>query len=517
MSKPNLIKQSGKNLIHYLSYFYFLTRNNPSINNETLQFYTRFGDFYLDINGNVFNCMIDENHHINLRIYDELKFDTRDNKYSFFSMISSVGIDGNILRNDIYPLFDINFPVVKEVHLIQDLNEIYNTDIVLELRNINEENPFDDTEEYVPIINEDLLPCIISWTLFDKYNISGKLTYHKEDIVREIKQVIDPLKSITMEEIHKKYIEFYVIPEKSNYSHDRSFTQDLKETKLKNEKILRDFIFHKSHPYMIHKLCHQYSKKILMTNEPDQFIVHNTLEQENEELGRRTELIVYWFLQKYIEGDKWSIDGFSSYNVPECLIGWNNQIRESFKPFDFSIKLNDIEYEIEVKSTRGNEDNVFYLSIKEIEELLLDPEHYFLLRLSFLKKGVKVYGIQFNEEFYGSFFKMKHETIKIVKEKLIEWKEYYKSKTIRFTLDQFEIVPDIYDKNLKPDLLREPTVYDSCYWTDFKYFVKTTYFSSSDDIDRILDSYSKFPEVSLLRKEYKNLKSNKKFQSPVND
>jgi len=501
IGKPNMINLSGIVLINYLFYFYC--------------FRLEYGwELFNFEKGNVFYPDNDSKWFYILTLESELK--VISNKY-FIELKSCRALHS---YRDL--LIDINIPIVKKVHFhIED--KIGVPEISFELKNIEDQKSIDEHIEYIPILNEDKIPCLLDVGLFCKYSINNKLLYRKEEIIKEISQNFDILKTITEERIQQDYIDEYL---NRQYS-ESDFTKEFKNVELTNSIILKNFHFNKIHSYFFHQLIHRYQKEILLIKGSHQFVIPNTKEQVNEELGRRTEWLVNRFLKDCIEFDKWfyTIDDgdvekrkpeylrYPFKTIPTCKTSWNNQSVESFKPYDFSIEFRNVDYKIEVKSTRGDEENIFYISVNELEELLKGPDCYLILRLSYIEKFEIYHGIQFNDEFYGRFYKMKPETVRYVKRMLQEWKEFNKTKSIRFTVDQFELIPDTFDKNTEPNFSQEPSVFNCRYWDKYEEFVQKKYF---DDFERILESYSVFPEVTKLKDELIELKSEEKFHSVEN-
>jgi hypothetical protein len=494
LNKPNIIKLSGKPLLKYLLNYKQYTHSK-----------SEWDVFYI-VKKNVSRPEgeLYESFHFTLQLNNRIEI--INNKF-FFNLDSFHPYGG-------FHILDINVPFVKQVHIIKKNNQ----EIQLELKNFEDEKDFNGNCKYVPILSEDGIPCLMEIELFYKYEIDIELIYSKNELVRKISNKIDIIRNITDEGLQQKYITDFL-----NYEYSESdFTKELKKVRQTNSMILKNYHHQKILSYFYHQLFHQYQKDIFVISGSHQFVIPNTKEQENVELGRRTEWVVNRFLKNYFESDKWfykvdeedqekKLTDYQNYpfdTIPVCKTIWNNESVESYKPYDFSINFRNVEYKIEVKSTRGDEENVFYISVNELEELLKNPDQYFILRLSYIQQFEMYHGIQFNDEFYGRFYKIKPETIRLVKKNLQEWKEYYKSKTIRFTVDQFELIPDIYDENLEPNLYPEPSILNSRYWNKYEEFVQKEYYN---DLERIIDSYSDFEEVSKLKEDLFKLKMEDKF------
>jgi hypothetical protein len=561
---PNIINQSGKNLLAYLCENRFDgIYGNRSIPKRTIKYdnSTKWGRIFQmsqrwiedskRLNPDKYNTW---KAHANLRkhvfnfVTDEifvLDMSKAVIKYSYnvdyhYPRLLSIYIEPhrkefNNEEDDIY--ININMPIVKNISLMPNLNSGSKYFITTELQNFSDEFYMRNCGYVIPILNEYLIPCLISKELFEKFNINGSLLFSAAEILGLINQKLDFLKELEESAIRQKYIDDHIL--KDNYHHRSTYLRDIRNINEANKQIFESFYFEKLQFYFIYKLCHFYEKDVNFVPQKYPLLTSDTIEQENEELGRRTELIVFWFLQKSIDGKKWinnyddidddeNIDDDISVEndtdildcpieyIPECNITWNNESGESFKPYDFSVEMNGVEYRIEVKSTRGAEDNLFYLSIKELEELVNDPDHYLLLRLSFIKEGYRYFGIHFNEEFYGRFYKIKPETYKLVKNNLKKWKEYYKEKSVRFTIDMFELVQNNFDEVSLPDFLFEPTVYDPKYWKVFDSFINNT-FLYQPELVKIFELFSESHEITKLQKEFIKIKEDYKFKKNLDN
>lgn len=499
LKNPNIINVCDKSLVQYLYYFQSLSRSLSGL--EIFEFEK----------GNVFCPKSKSNEMYYYTIRLDSQIETLNNKLYFKINACSTFFHSYNYYN--YFVLDINTPFVKQVLLDNSSQSIQ-----LELRNCEDERQLIRDAEYIPVLNEDRIPCLLETKLFNKYEIDNTLIFSINEIIREITNKIDFLKVITEEILQKKYINDFL----NNKYSESNFTTELKKVRQANLIILQNFHHQKLLSYFFHQLFHNYQRDFIIISDSHQFVIQDTKKQENEELGRRTEWLVNRFLKNFIEEDKWYFEidkeelvkkssNYPNYpydTIPICGIIWNNQGLESFKPYDFSINFGNTLYKIEVKSTRGDEENVFYISIKELEELLVHPEQYFILRLSYIKQFEKYYGIQFNDEFYGKFYKIKPETLYLVKKKLAEWKEYYKTDSIRFTVDQFELIPDTYNENLMPFLYVEPSIMNSRYWDKYEDFIQSNYFN---ELERILESYSDIIEVSNLKRDLKKLKKQNRF------
>ena len=498
LNKPNIINFSGEPLVKYLLSYYRLK--------QELEW-----EIFCVQKGNVFYPREDSD-----GFYYTLQLDShiQTNNNKCYLKINSYH---NYTHSYNYFVLDINVPFVKQVHLTyictSDVPEL-----CFELKNLEDEKYLNQNIEFIPILNEDRIPCLMDTKLFYKYEIDNQLFYQKEEILNQIIKKIDVLKDLTENDLQQEYITDII---NSEYT-ESDFKKDSNKIIKVNNRLLKNFHFTKTQSYFFHQLFHQYQKDIIVISESHQFVIPNTKEQENNELGRRTEWVVDRFLKNFIEFEKWyytideedpkkRVTDYPKYpfnSIPVSKTIWNNQSGESFKPYDFQINFRNVEYKIEVKSTRGDEENVFYISVKELEELVKDPDIYFILRLSFIQKYEMYFGIQFNDEFYGRFYKIKPDTIKLVKKKLPEWKEYYKTNTIRFTVDQFELIPDLYERESEPIVHPEPNILNSKYWAKYDEFVQNRYFNY---LENIIDTYSVFPEVSKLKEEVSIMKLDKKF------
>lgn len=507
LMKPNILGLYGKELVNYL------IKCNPL---DLIGF--QKSSIIVDKNTNIF-C------HNNKYMW-KLIFHLNGKDLEIYPNKNNIMYWGTTIYPSHDPIYiDVNIPFVKDVKFIQNTTDENESNIVIELTNIDDNCSLDEDNELVLILNEDVIPCLIDFKLLKTLMIDKELSYNLRNIIIKINQKLEGLKSLENDEIQQMYINQYITSGKFK----ETFIQDQRNTEYRNNRRSSNFYYNKTVSFFLYQLCHRYKKSITPSNGGHQYVISDTVDQDDVELGRRTELVVYWYLQRFIENDNWfyskDFEGIDSqdnnrtkkwtqykdypYNtIKFSYIEWNNKSEESFKPYDLLIEFEGVKFKIEVKSTRGNEENVFFISVTELEELLKDPKHYFILRLSYITKGRKVFGIQFNEEFYGSFYRIKPDTIKLVKKKLREWKEYYKENRIRFTVNQFEEIPNTFHEESSPVFLIEPTVYDSKYWKYFETFLKDRYFN---DLDRIFETYSVFPDVSNLLTDYLELKSDEKF------
>ena len=74
------------------------------------------------------------------------------------------------------------------------------------------------------------------------------------------------------------------------------------------------------------------------------------------------------------------LNEYRSYPNP-FSITWENQHTESNKPYDILLNKDGKNHYIEVKSTRSSDQNLFPLSINQIEAFLTYKESYFIYRV----------------------------------------------------------------------------------------------------------------------------------------
>lgn len=182
-----------------------------------------------------------------------------------------------------------------------------------------------------------------------------------------------------------------------------------------------------------------------------QFVVSNTKNLENYEFGKLGERSLYNYLIKLIPDSK-SILSLFGYNKSEYLetsyeMVWNNKDRESGLPYDIEFQFR-VSYEsyftsnlfIEVKTTRFNEETVFYFSLPEVEFMMNNYTNYIIGRVSFLDTPGSYNGIRIHDEFYVNFYIPTEEIVTTIRENLVEWKEHYKTDKVRFTIDHFKLI-----------------------------------------------------------------------------
>lgn len=85
--------------------------------------------------------------------------------------------------------------------------------------------------------------------------------------------------------------------------------------------------------------------------------------------GRQGEILVFQYLKQM---------------NPQAEIKWMNEEKESYRPYDISIKTNSEDQHeefIEVKTTRSIDQYTFPISIGEVQWLLKNPSNYFIYRV----------------------------------------------------------------------------------------------------------------------------------------
>lgn len=277
--------------------------------------------------------------------------------------------------------------------------------------------------------------CIISLGLYEKFCILGKIPNKIEDVINHLNSILDKLVLISEYEILSLFYN-EVIYKKHKYIIDGVVSNN----KYKVQKIIDN----KEQLYFIDRLfC--VNTKIKRKKLKHQFVISNTKELNNEQLGKRAELAFNEFLQEHIHDRKWFAYDVNYIESPSiCTIEWLNSNNESFNPYDFCIKLNSIYYYIDVKSTRKSEDTIFYLSINELLKIIETPKNYIIARLSLIEEENEYRGVLINEEFYANFYVVKDATIAIIKESIDKWRDYYQENSIRFTIDHFDkVTPDL--------------------------------------------------------------------------
>ena len=322
---------------------------------------------------------------------------------------------------------------------------------------------------------------LISYDDILKFSIGDYIYTQKEHLISNLSDKISQIEGTSKESIICCYKDKYL---------NTILEEENENIEAANEVIETEFYENKTQKFLIHHLCHKYCQDIKFEEQNHQFVISNTEETENEEFGRRAELVVNWYLEKYFEGMSWfyydetNATDYEDYPYDQfdaCRIDWNNGLSESFMPYDFSLTLANIKYKIEVKATRGDDQTIFYLTIGELEELIKEPNKYFIFRLFLIKENCKDVGIPLNEEFYGKFYRIKPDTLKEVTKSIKKWKEYYKENSIRFTLSQFEAIPDEFVCDSHPQKKSIPDVSEKKYWINFSEFVYGNYFQEFEN------------------------------------
>ncbi len=171
------------------------------------------------------------------------------------------------------------------------------------------------------------------------------------------------------------------------------------------------------------------------------FVISKTKERDNKSFGNLAEKVFNDYLNEYFSYTKWIIPLVGDLNinkVNESQVVWMNKNEESYEPFDFQINLKNRSIYIDVKATRGEDSNIFYLSIAELKHLLQNPSYYFIARISYFEDGKEYNEIKLNSELYLKMYQCTKETIETIKENIGEWEDYYKENSIRFTREHFE-------------------------------------------------------------------------------
>ncbi|MDP3446073.1 MAG: hypothetical protein Q8T08_24695, partial [Ignavibacteria bacterium] len=217
---------------------------------------------------------------------------------------------------------------------------------------------------YFLINDYDNNPCLIKVSLFHRLSIPTTCIYDWGQIIQfrafeerfipaSISQIIDYLnyldKNITNANDHEVIWKFYdqIIKPKYKYSLER------------NQQINRNLWWryqnNKENLFFIEKLfCN--TDKVQKLNSPHKFVLSNTKDLSNEELGKRAETAFSIYLNNNFTGSHWrenSNSEFRSY----LEVNWNNKENESYLPYDFLINLNTEKYYLDVKATRKTEES----------------------------------------------------------------------------------------------------------------------------------------------------------------
>jgi len=275
-------------------------------------------------------------------------------------------------------------------------------------------------------------------------NIKGKIIFNVKELklrlLSEIKEEIS-FDNILKRIQQKDDTVFY------NVNNEPFFSIELARKKLSPlfEKNQWDFLYVENKNFFLHlflsDLFNTNSTNYTKDHQVHQFVFSKTKEAENPEFGKLAEKEVYTYLLKHFNNFNWS----GKFNVPveffpdfKFEINWHNHHNESFLPYDISIRSQLYDFKIDVKATRGNEDNIFYVSIPELKKVLEDPDLYLIARVSMIEEGGNMQGIRLNSEMNLNFFQFKNETVDLIKSNLTEWENYYGEKSVRFLTSHFE-------------------------------------------------------------------------------
>jgi hypothetical protein len=217
-----------------------------------------------------------------------------------------------------------------------------------------------------------------------------------------------------------------------------------------------------------------------------EFVKSKTKGLENSDFGRKGEHALNNYLIKNFQGHNWASGADSEakgrFVESDCSIVWCNKTKESYSPYDFIVKGFHQDIKIEVKSTRLNEDAVFYFSIAELQEVLEHTSRYVIAILSFLSKEKSYDGIKINDEFCAQFYVFNKETVSLISEKIDEWRDYYGENTIRFAIVHFERIESSIAFPEQPECAAVPHYSDTKYWNGFPEYVENRFFSGARKI-----------------------------------
>jgi hypothetical protein len=285
--------------------------------------------------------------------------------------------------------------------------------------------------------NSTITSYLISHELFNQYSIDESIPKRIDEVKKFFQDKIQIAEEKSTEEIAAEYIGAVLWPKYDHYMKHFEYRYE----SIDKAEALYGFSL---------ALFFNPVKQIIPILKAHQFVTTNIKELSNDEFGRRAEIAFNAYLKKHIAGNSWlgmapEIAWSGQY---QCEIIWENIQKESFKAFDFSITVAETTFKVDVKATRGEDDNVFYLSIAELEEILQSPTNYFIARLAFIEANKNVKGIRVNDDFYMNFYVLNDETLLIIKDSIDEWKNYYKENAIRFTIDHCK-TPNIFKENIE--------------------------------------------------------------------
>lgn len=337
--------------------------------------------------------------------------------------------------------------------------------------------------------------CLIDKNLFDKFEVNNQIPSSNWWVHYALKDRLEQIKLLSSVDVINKFKELRT----GNYYNDSRLIIAKNRTISKNYELT----------YFLDKLCSLQNS----VNKPvakHQFVISKTKDLSNEAFGHLSEKSIFKFLSEKFSNLKWYSPSDNLFVDPSVsAIKWLNENNESFGPYDIDVTLGSVRLKIEVKATRSKEETVFYLSIAELEEILKDPEHYIISRVSILQEGQLYNGIIVNSEFYANIFFLTEEAIETITNSIDEWKEHYNENSIRFTTEHLIPVASRIANRLKLELIEQPQLQQELYKEEFASFVDRYFFNDSF---RIIESYNFEEDILQYKEGFRKMRADNKFQ-----
>ncbi len=424
------------------------------------------------------------------------------NKY--FPFVEKLVIENDIftiIKNDNQNYFSFHNSITRSntssIVRVEKIYDYFKLNYGLKIN--GEDFNYGQLEKYLYKIIKDFdnNPCLIKLNLFNKICINGAIPTNINVVTLFLNNKIKEIKKYTAESIIQLFYREIIKPKYSIQIENINNTNAYKRRKFAcNQSILY---------FVENYFCknEQVFKKELNHN----FIISNTKQLSNEELGLRGEVAYNLYLNKFINDDKWKKNS-SEELTGWCNIIWNNKESESFMPYDFSITLNDDEFFVDVKTTRKSEDSIFYITINELEKILANPSKYIIARLTYIEEKITYNGIAINEEFIVNYYRITNETIKIINDSIVQWRDYYKTNSIRFTIEHFnKISIEEFQIESQPIYEKYPTIKSE----DLQSFENFIDFRLFKEVDAIKEFYNQFEALNIFFNEINSLRKSETF------
>lgn len=337
--------------------------------------------------------------------------------------------------------------------------------------------------------------CLISHKMFNQYSIDNTIPKTKDIIIQYLSEKLDYLNKLDQETVSYDFINEWL-----NFRYKTHIESlDYNYNKINVEE---DF-YQLSQSLFINS-----KKKIRKEKSGHKFVNTNIKNLSNADFGRKAEIALNLYLKKHYSGNNWQSCVSETSNGNFCEITWNNEMSETYKPFDFLLAMKDYKYKIDVKATRGDNDNIFYLSIGELEEMISEPESYIIARLAYIEEEQTYQGIPINDDFYLNFYVFNDETIKIIKESIDGWKNFDQVEEISFTTEHLKIPELNYGKIQNKYKIFEKLKLDD---EDIKYFEKYVFEKYLKKLCYNAEVYAKINVFKKSFEKFELLKNSNRF------